>query len=148
MLSTMPINWNGKPWLIPAAVATDPVASPMSQLPPTIAVLMSAPLPISVQDSLAPAPCSNQPRPLAIIVGLVSVKKPMLTPGGAAARARPAKASAPAAAIASRRVNVGNAMRCPSLNVLPNAPPRRSMSTSNRSIPIPARPIIRIPANT
>ena len=73
---------------MPAAVAADPVARPMSQLPAVIAVLMSAPLPISVQFSLPPVPASNQPLALAIIVGFVSVKKPMFTVVGVAARLR------------------------------------------------------------
>ena len=104
ILSTMPMSWNGRPWLIPAAVAAEPVANPISQLPAVMAVLMSAPLPISVQDSLPPAPASNQPSPLASMVGLVSVKKPMLTLAGAAAPAPRANATAAAPARAKRRV--------------------------------------------
>ncbi len=82
ILSTMPISLNGRPCAMPAAVAADPVARPMSQLPAVMAVLMSAPLPISVQFSLPPVPASNQPSPLAIMVGLVSVKKPIFTVPG------------------------------------------------------------------
>ena len=84
ILSTIPISLNGSPWAIPAAVAAEPVARPRSQLPAVMAVLMSAPLPISVQFNVPPVPAWNQPSPLASMVGLVSVKKPMLTVEGVA----------------------------------------------------------------
>ncbi len=146
MLSTMPINWNGSPCAMPAAVATEPVARPMSQLPATMAVLISAPLPISVQLIFGPTAASNQPSPLAIIVGLVSVKNPRFTLSGAAARARPASPIAPAPTSAARRVVI---------NAIPSPPyrpaqctTRRSTSSSSRSMASPATPMIRMPAKT
>lgn len=132
ILSTMPISVNGSPWLIPDAVAAEPVARPISQLPAVMAVLMSAPLPISTQEILPPAPCSNQPSPLAIIVGLVSVKKPRLTAAGAAARApRAASVAAPRPARAARRV-----MACWNIVVSPSV--GRSISgrpSGRRAVP-------------
>ena len=53
ILSTIPINWNGSCCAMPADTAADPVARPISQLPAVMAVLISAPLPISVQFSFA-----------------------------------------------------------------------------------------------
>ena len=51
-----------------------------------MAVLISAPLPNSVQLIGAPTPLANQPSPLAIMVGLASRKKPTLTFSGALGR--------------------------------------------------------------
>ncbi len=67
---------------------------------------MSAPLPISVQFIFPPVPASNQPSPLASMVGFVSVKKPTLTVPGVAARDRKGQVSSIvlAPARAARRV--------------------------------------------
>src|SRR5438132_529577 len=70
------------------------MASPMSKLPAAIPVLISAPLPASLQVIFAFTPSSNQPSPFAIIVGLVSRKKATFTVDGTAARAGRAKTSA------------------------------------------------------
>ncbi len=59
---------------MPAAVGEEPMARPMSTDFAAKEVLISAPLPASVQLILPPASFSNQPSPLAIMVGLVSTK--------------------------------------------------------------------------
>src|SRR5579885_3843188 len=61
---------------MPAAVGEEPMARPISSERAAIAVLISAPAPASVQAIGAPASLSNHFSPLAIIVGLVSRKKP------------------------------------------------------------------------
>src|SRR5581483_8943788 len=69
-----------------------------------VPMLISAPLPASLQEILAFVISSNHPSPLAIMVGLVSRKKATLIFSGAAARAaRPRTASVPPAAAAVRR---------------------------------------------
>ena len=155
MLSTMPMSWNGSSCEIPAATAAEPVARPRSQLPAVIAVLISAPLAISVQLILPPAPESNHPSPLASMVGLVSVKNPTLTVAGIAAAHAPRAASSPAAAPASARrlVIVPSVMlvvlSCGRCHHRPaQCTARRSTSSSSRSIPMPARPIMPMPTNT
>src|SRR5664280_2839200 len=72
---------------MPAAVGDEPMPSPMSMEPAAIAVLISAPLPTSLQLMLPFVPSANQPRPFAISVGFVSVKKAMLVVAGTAADA-------------------------------------------------------------
>src|ERR1035438_10065709 len=92
---------------MPAAVGAEPMPRPMSTEPAAIAVLISAPLPTSLQLILPFVPSANQPRPLAISVGFVSVKKAILVVAGTAADAgsesgRPS-AAAPAPSPAARK---------------------------------------------
>src|SRR5215469_1917940 len=96
---------------MPAAVGEEPIARPKSQLPAAIAVLISAPLPISVQAIFPFTPSSNHFIALAIMVGLVSVKKPTFTVSGDAASARrlvnKVTAANPAVPITARRLSLG-----------------------------------------
>jgi hypothetical protein len=85
---------------MPAAVGEEPIARPISTEPAVIAVLISAPLPTSLQLILPPAIFSNQPSPLAIMVGFVSTKKATLTLSGAFPAASSARAGKPAVSAA------------------------------------------------
>src|SRR6202020_508214 len=72
------------PWLIPEAVGDEPMPKPISMLPAAIPVFISAPLPTSIQCTLAPAACSIEPSPFAIMNGLVDTKKAKFADAGAA----------------------------------------------------------------
>ena len=80
-------------------MGAEPMPMPTSMLPPTTAVLISAPEPTSLQSILAPASFSNQPSALARTVGWVERKNATLNdvrrvgrrPAGCArGKARPA----------------------------------------------------------
>src|ERR1700722_17188791 len=72
------------PWLIPEAVGEEPMPKPISMLPAAIPGFISAPLPTSIQFTLAPAACSIEPSPFAIMNGLVDTKKAKFADVGAA----------------------------------------------------------------
>ena len=74
ILSIMATSWYGMFWLMPAAVGDEPMPKPISMLPAAMPVLISAPLPASIQLILVPAACSIQPSPLQIMNGLVPKK--------------------------------------------------------------------------
>jgi hypothetical protein len=113
-------------WLMPAAVGEEPMPKPRSMLPAAMPVLISAPLPTSIQFTLAPAASSIQPPPLAIMNGLVETKNAKFTGAGAARTiAGAAKTAAPSPAPFSKRRRVVSmfAMLFPSFIIcLPNAP--------------------------
>src|ERR1700727_223722 len=95
------------PWLIPEAVGDEPMPKPISMLPAAIPVFISAPLPTSIQFTLAPAACWIEPPPFAIMSGLVDTKKAKFADAGAArAIAGAARAAAPSPAPCRRRRRV------------------------------------------
>src|SRR5260221_4613951 len=85
---------------MPAAVGEEPMARPMSSDLAAIAVLISAPEPTWLQAHLPPASLSNQPSPLAIIVGFVSTKKPTRIVSGALPAASKERVGKPAVSAA------------------------------------------------
>src|SRR5258708_24069973 len=76
------------------------MARPMSSDLAAIAVLITAPEPASLQAHLPPANLSNQPSPLAIIVGFVSRKKPTRIVSGTLPAASKERAGKPAVSAA------------------------------------------------
>src|SRR3984957_17910783 len=92
------------PWLIPEAVGEEPMPKPISMLPAAIPVFISAPLATSIQFTLAPAACSIEPSPFAIMNGLVDTKKAKFADVGAARTiVGAARAAAPSPAPCRRR---------------------------------------------
>ncbi len=95
----------------PAAVGAEPIPMPRSTLPAATAVLISAPLPTSIQLIFALVASSSQPLPLAMALGLVSVKKAMLILSGPWLCARARRGAAASSAVPPRPMPAFNRVR-------------------------------------